>query len=65
GLWEAAGRGGKCKWSLADINAVEQWLEKERSYTSRQIQERLEMFTCPCAYQMYCRFSLFSIVGTF
>lgn len=42
GLWEAPGRGGKCKWRLGDIQAVEQWLDEERSYTSRQLQERLE-----------------------
>jgi len=41
GLWEAPGRGGKRKWSLEDINVVEQWLDEERSYTSRQLQERL------------------------
>ncbi|MFS0520230.1 helix-turn-helix domain-containing protein, partial [Nostoc sp. UIC 10607] len=41
GLWEAPGRGGKRKWSSEDINMVEQWLDEERSYTSRQLQERL------------------------
>ena len=41
GLWEAQGRGGKRKWSVEDLNEVEQWLQEERSYTSRQVQERL------------------------
>lgn len=41
GLWEAPGRGGKCKWSPQDMDAIEQWLGEERSYTSRQLQERL------------------------
>ncbi|RCJ15167.1 hypothetical protein A6S26_07475 [Nostoc sp. ATCC 43529] len=41
GLWEAPGRGGKRKWSLEDMNVVEQWLGEDRSYTSRQLQERL------------------------
>jgi transposase len=41
GLWEAQGRGGKRKWSVEDLNEVEQWLKEERSYTSRQVQERL------------------------
>ncbi|MEH2279576.1 MAG: hypothetical protein V7K40_33625 [Nostoc sp.] len=33
--------GGKRKWSLEDMNVVEQWLGEDRSYTSRQLQERL------------------------
>lgn len=41
GLWEAPGRGGKRKWSLEDMNVVEQWLGEDRSYTSAQLQERL------------------------
>lgn len=41
GLWEEPGRGGKRKWSLEDIHAIEQWLGEERSHTSRQLQERL------------------------
>ena len=41
GLWEAPGRGGKRKWSLEDMNVVEQWLGEDRSYTSTQLQERL------------------------
>lgn len=42
GLWEAQGRGGKAKWQAADLEAVETWLEEKRSYTSRQIQQRLQ-----------------------
>lgn len=42
GLWEALGRGLKPRWSEADIRAVEQWLQQERSYTSPQLCERLE-----------------------
>ncbi|MBD2088264.1 helix-turn-helix domain-containing protein [Microcoleus sp. FACHB-1515] len=42
GLWEAAGRGGKAKWQIADIEAVETGLQERRSYTSRQLCERLE-----------------------
>ena len=41
GLWEAPGRGGKPKWQSADIAAVETWLQERRSYTSRQLCERL------------------------
>lgn len=41
GLWEAAGRGKKRHWQEADLKAVEQWLEEERSYTSRQLSEKL------------------------
>jgi transposase len=41
GLWEAPGRGGKTKWQNADIEAVEIWLQEQRSYTSVQLCERL------------------------
>lgn len=41
GLWEAAGRGGKTKWQSSDIEAVETWLQEQRSYTSVQLCERL------------------------
>jgi transposase len=41
GLWEAPGRGGKAKWQPGDIEAVETWLQERRSYTSRQLCERL------------------------
>ncbi|HBY79722.1 MAG TPA: hypothetical protein DEG47_22575 [Cyanobacteria bacterium UBA11148] len=41
GLWEARGRGKKPCWQEADLKAVEGWLEEERSYTSRQLSEKL------------------------
>lgn len=41
GLWEAPGRGKKRHWQEADLKAVEQWLEEERSYTSWQLSEKL------------------------
>lgn len=41
GLWEAPGRGKKRCWQEADLLAVEEWLEEERSYTSRQLSEKL------------------------
>jgi len=41
GLWEAPGRGKKRCWEEADLLAVEGWLEEERSYTSRQLSEKL------------------------
>lgn len=41
GLWEAPGRGRKSRWSEADIEAVEQWLQEERSYNTQQLCERL------------------------
>lgn len=41
GLWEAPGRGKKRCWEEADLKAVEGWLEEERSYTSRQLSEKL------------------------
>lgn len=40
-LWEVVGRGGKQRWTKADIECVEQWLSQERSYTSRQLCEKL------------------------
>lgn len=42
GLWEVVGRGGKPKWRADDVAAVEQWLHEDRSYTSRQLCQRLE-----------------------
>ena len=42
GLWEAPGRGGKPRWSEEDVATVEQWLDAERRYTSRQLCELLE-----------------------
>jgi transposase len=41
GLWSAPGRGKKPCWEQADLKAVEGWLEEERSYTSRQLSEKL------------------------
>ncbi|MBV9387900.1 MAG: helix-turn-helix domain-containing protein [Chroococcidiopsidaceae cyanobacterium CP_BM_ER_R8_30] len=41
GLWEAPGRGGKQRWSEDDFKAIEQWLDAERRYTSRQLCEKL------------------------
>lgn len=41
GLWEAPGRGIKPRWSDADMAAVAQWLEQERSYTSPQLCAKL------------------------
>ena len=41
GLWEAPGRGKKRCWQEADLLAVEEWLKEERSYTSRQLSEKL------------------------
>lgn len=43
GLWEAPGRGKKRCWQEADLKAVEDWLEEERSYTSRQLSEKLAL----------------------
>ena len=42
GLGEAPGRGGKPRWSKEDVETVEQWLDAERRYTSRQLCEKLE-----------------------
>lgn len=43
GLWEAEGRGGKPKWSEADIAYLEQCLEQEpRTYNSQQLAQKLE-----------------------
>ncbi len=41
GLWEAPGRGGKRRWGEADVEAIEQWLDAARRYTSRQLCEKL------------------------
>ena len=42
GLWEASGRGEKARWREEDLEIVEQWLDEERRYTSRQLCQRLE-----------------------
>lgn len=42
GLWEAPGRGAKCRWQEADLQAVEQWVEQDpRTYNSPQLAEKL------------------------
>lgn len=41
GLWEASGRGGKQRWSEDDFEAIQKWLNTDRSYTSRQLCEQL------------------------
>ena len=43
GLWEAAVQGKKRCWKQAVIKAVEGWLEEERSYTPRQLSEKLAL----------------------
>ncbi len=43
GLWEKPGRGGKPKWTEADIIFLEECLEKEpRTYNSVQLAQKLE-----------------------
>lgn len=41
GLWEAPGRGKKATWTEEDWSAVEKWLSEERSYSARQLSQRL------------------------
>lgn len=41
GLWEAKGRGKKATWTEEDWSAVEKWLSEERSYSARQLSQRL------------------------
>ena len=41
GLWEAKGRGKKATWKKEDWEAVEKWLKEERSYSARQLSQRL------------------------
>jgi len=41
GLWEAQGRGRKATWKEEDWQAVEKWLSEERSYSARQLSQRL------------------------
>lgn len=42
GLWEAKGRGAKCRWREADINYLEQCLEQDaRTYNSKQLAQKL------------------------
>lgn len=41
GLWEAPGRGKKATWTEEDWSAVEKWLSEDRSYSARQLSQRL------------------------
>ena len=41
GLWEAQGRGRKATWKEEDWQAVEKWLSEERSYSAKQLSQRL------------------------
>lgn len=43
GLWEKRGRGGKSRWTEADLVFLEECLEKEpRTYNSVQLAQKLE-----------------------
>jgi transposase len=43
GLWEKLGRGGKSRWTEADLVFLEECLEKEpRTYNSVQLAQKLE-----------------------
>ena len=41
GLWEAKGRGRKVTWTEQDYVALQGWLEEPRSYSARQLSEKL------------------------
>jgi transposase len=41
GLWEAQGRGRKATWSDEDWQAISTWLSEERSYSARQLSQKL------------------------
>lgn len=41
GLWEAQGRGRKVTWKNEDWQALETWLSEERSYSARQLSQKL------------------------
>lgn len=41
GLWEAKGRGKKATWTEEDWSVVEKWLNEERSYSARQLSQKL------------------------
>ncbi len=41
GLWEAPRPGRQPRWQAADLQAVETWLAQPRSYTSRQLCQKL------------------------
>jgi transposase len=43
GLWESSGRGGKPKWTQADLEYIEQCLAQEpRTYNSKQLARKLK-----------------------
>jgi len=41
GLWEKRRPGRQRRWQEPDLQAVEHWLQQERSYTSRQLCQKL------------------------
>ena len=41
GLWSAQGRGRKLTWKNEDWQALETWLSEERSYSARQLSQKL------------------------
>ena len=41
GLWESGGRGRKALWKDEDWQALEKWLLEERSYSARQLSQKL------------------------
>ncbi len=41
GLWDSPRPGRRPRWQSADLQAVEDWLVQPRSYTSRQLCEKL------------------------
>jgi len=41
GLWEKRRPGRQRKWQEQDLEAVERWLHEQRSYTSRQLCQKL------------------------
>ncbi len=41
GLWEKRRPGRERQWQAEDVQAVEQWLQEERSYTSAQLCQKL------------------------
>ena len=41
GLWEAEGRGRKATWKNEDWQVLETWLSQERSYSARQLSQKL------------------------
>jgi transposase len=41
GLWEAAGRGRHRRWTQADWQALEQWVNEPRRYSAAQLSHKL------------------------